>query len=263
MSLQKMRQELISYKTGSFLKAEFGENAFDAAEQGEMEKMKIRIGLFGFTGSGKSSFVNSVSKSLLDDNHGRAVVQSTGAEGTIILEEFFYEYKFRMIDTRGFMDLERCEESELFRILYGQLEDGENIVREGEVISTNKMKKTPLCSQLHVVMWFVKSTDPRLTQQIYNAKNAFVRSHLFDLGVTIIPVVTFADCITKSRDLVKTHAMNTGDGRQQPHFITNFLPELSTDYDESNQRAVLQLVKKAIQLGEESLRARQMKRFVF
>ncbi|XP_077870502.1 uncharacterized protein LOC102804573 isoform X2 [Saccoglossus kowalevskii] len=211
MSLQKMRQELISYKTGSFLKAEFGENAFDAAEQGEMEKMKIRIGLFGFTGSGKSSFVNSVSKSLLDDNHGRAVVQSTGAEGTIILEEFFYEYKFRMIDTRGFMDLERCEESELFRILYGQLEDGENIVR----------------------------------------------------GVTIIPVVTFADCITKSRDLVKTHAMNTGDGRQQPHFITNFLPELSTDYDESNQRAVLQLVKKAIQLGEESLRARQMKRFVF
>ena len=106
--LEKLKQELRDYKTGNKL----GLEAFQDAEPGEMKNMKVRMALFGMTGSGKSALVNTVMKILCGkDEKGVAIEQSSGGEGTTILEEFFPQFNFRLIDTRGFFEFHSLEES--------------------------------------------------------------------------------------------------------------------------------------------------------
>ncbi|XP_077984280.1 uncharacterized protein LOC144438927 [Glandiceps talaboti] len=268
---EDLKTLLLKYKAGDFLRDEFKDcDPFDDALPGEMDEMKIRIGLFGFTGAGKSSFVNSLMKCLLNDDRGRAVRTSFGGEGNIILEEYFNEYGFILLDTRGFMDLEKGGEQEILDILYGRVEAGDEVERESKVTEDSPIviePNTPLSDQLHVVLWFVNATDVRLTQGHYSDRIKFVKDYLFKLGVTIIPVVTFTDTITtepKQRSEIGKQARELcGKLRSKPAvFITNYLPEESKSkiYEESEQRIILNLVKDALVLGERSVKTRQVKR---
>lgn len=93
------RQALFDYQFGSKIhQASF--RGLDISDVG-----KLRIGVFGPTGSGKSCFINTCEGVVLRTDKGSSPIGTTGAEGTIILEDFLPEMFFRLVDTRGFYKL--------------------------------------------------------------------------------------------------------------------------------------------------------------
>ena len=110
-----LKAKLKNYKAGSIE----GLHTFTDALEGEMEGMQIRIAVFGMTGTGKSSLVNTIWKSLYGKESTPAIEQSSGAEGTQILEDFHSRSAagnqlggFVFNDTRGFnFDFSNAEES--------------------------------------------------------------------------------------------------------------------------------------------------------
>ena len=111
-----LREKLKNYKAGSIE----GLDKFTDAAVGEMEGLQIRLAVFGMTGAGKSSLVNTVWKTLYGKDTAPAIEQSSGAEGTRLLEDFSSRAGkenqlggFVFNDTRGFnFDFSNAEESE-------------------------------------------------------------------------------------------------------------------------------------------------------
>ena len=76
--------------------------------------------------------------------------------------------------------------AELFRILYGtvqpgeQLERGKAAERKAKMAGTAgyRLSKPPISDQVHVVLWVVKANDVRLTQGKYMDKFGFLRQQL-------------------------------------------------------------------------------------
>lgn len=115
-----LREKLKNYKAGSIE----GLDTFSDAADGEMEGLQIRLAVFGMTGAGKSSLVNTVLKTLYGKDAAQAIVQSSGAEGTQLLEDFCSRAGkenelggFVFSDTRGFnFDFSNAEESESAKV---------------------------------------------------------------------------------------------------------------------------------------------------
>ena len=113
--IRTLREKLKSYKVGSIE----GLHSFSDALEGEMEGLQIRLAVFGMTGAGKSSLVNTIWKTLYGRENAPAIEQSSGAEGTQLLEDFHSQSGteddrggFVFHDTRGFnFDFNRAEES--------------------------------------------------------------------------------------------------------------------------------------------------------
>ena len=105
------------YKIGDFEK-------FHDAIEGEMEGCCINIAVFGMTGSGKSALINTIFQSL--GYPKVAVIQSTGKEGTKVLESFVLPGKqITLFDTRGFFEMDFKEEGRSFLYLnFGVLDIG-------------------------------------------------------------------------------------------------------------------------------------------
>ena len=113
--VRDLKEKLQNYKAGSIE----GQGSFMDALEGEMEGMQIRLAVFGMTGAGKSSLVNTIWKVLYGKESAPAIEQSSGAEGTQILEDFHSRSAadselggFVFNDTRGFnFDFNIAEES--------------------------------------------------------------------------------------------------------------------------------------------------------
>ena len=113
--IRALREKLKNYKVGSIE----GLHSFSDALEGEMEGLQIRLAVFGMTGAGKSSLVNTIWKTLYGRENAPAIEQSSGAEGTQLLEDFHSQSGteddrggFVFHDTRGFnFDFNRAEES--------------------------------------------------------------------------------------------------------------------------------------------------------
>jgi len=111
----ELQAKLKNYQAGSIE----GLNNFMDSMEGEMEGMQIRLAVFGMTGAGKSSLVNTIWKILYGKESASAIEQSSGAEGTQILEDFHSQSAtgnelggFVFNDTRGFnFDFNSAEES--------------------------------------------------------------------------------------------------------------------------------------------------------
>lgn len=113
--IRTLREKLKNYKVGNIE----GLHSFSDALEGEMEGLQIRLAVFGMTGAGKSSLVNTIWKTLYGRENAPAIEQSSGAEGTQLLEDFHSQSGteddrggFVFHDTRGFnFDFNRAEES--------------------------------------------------------------------------------------------------------------------------------------------------------
>lgn len=131
---------------------------------------KLRIGVFGPTGSGKSCFINTCERVVRKEDKGSVVIQSSGAEGTIILEDFLQEMFFRLVDTRGFFNYDSDEGAEFSDILYGRLRPGDSIRRsEDNPTAENNQPNisntdAPFSDWIHGIILVVKANDPRLKQ---------------------------------------------------------------------------------------------------
>ena len=113
--IHHLKEKLKNYQAGSIE----GLNTFTDAAEGEMEGLRIRLAVFGMTGAGKSSLVNTIWKTLYGKYSAPAIEQSSGAEGTQLLEDFNSRSGtenelggFVFNDTRGFnFDFSDVEES--------------------------------------------------------------------------------------------------------------------------------------------------------
>lgn len=119
--IHDLKEKLKNYTAGSIE----GLNAFTDATEGEMEGMQIRLAVFGMTGAGKSSLVNTIWKTLYGKESAPAIEQTSGGEGTQLLEDFHSRSGtenglgggFVFNDTRGFnFDFSNAEESKFDKV---------------------------------------------------------------------------------------------------------------------------------------------------
>lgn len=271
--VRDLKGKLQNYKAGSIE----GQGSFMDALEGEMEGMQIRLAVFGMTGAGKSSLVNTIWKVLYGKESAPAIEQSSGAEGTQILEDFHSRSAadselggFVFNDTRGFnFDFNIAEENELFRVLYGNVSSGDNIER-GEWAkemakkagqAAHRLEKPPIADQVHVVLWVIMANDVRFQNDQYMDKFDFVRQVLNREGVTIVTAVTHDDKLkSQNKNEIKRKAMAvTGSSRGQTFLFANWLSE-EEEYEIKYQHEVLRMLHTALACGERSVRSRQIQR---
>lgn len=101
--ISELRSKILGYNVGDY-------EQFPDALDGEMEGCCLNIALFGMTGSGKSALINTIFQ-CLELGSEPAVTQSTGKEGTKILETCVLPgNQIALYDTRGFFELDKKEE---------------------------------------------------------------------------------------------------------------------------------------------------------
>ena len=156
------RAELFDYKFGNKIKLDsFKGLAID-------DVTKLRIGVFGPTGSGKSCFINTCERAVRQTDKGTAPDSTTGQEGTITLQDYLPELFFNLVDTRGFFNYNSNETVEFQNILQGKIQPGDNVHRPKEdqedVPAMDLHPCRPFANRLHGVIIIVKANDPRLRE---------------------------------------------------------------------------------------------------
>lgn len=105
--ISSLCSRILEYKIGTY-------EEFHDAMEGEMEGCLLNIVLFGMFGSGKSALINTFHQAL-DLDIQPAVIQSTGKDGTKILERFVLpQIPIALYDTRGFFEMDIKEEGTSF-----------------------------------------------------------------------------------------------------------------------------------------------------
>ena len=160
--VHRRRDELFKYKFGSKTTLDsFRGLAID-------DVTKVRIGVFGPAGSGKSCFINTRERAVRQTQKGSAPDSN---EESIILQDYLYEMFFRLVDTRGFFNYNANETIEFEDILEGRVKPGDNLLRPQP--GTKEAKAAPGlikddCSEfsdkLHGVIIVVKANDSRLKE---------------------------------------------------------------------------------------------------
>jgi len=264
--IEQLIARILKYKVGFY-------ERFDDALPGEMEGFLLNIVLFGMTGSGKSALINNIFKSL--GLSQPAVTQTTGKEGTKILESCDLSGSVTFYDTCGFgFGLDKTEEGELFRILYGIERPGDDLTRDhasaqkaaAAGVGAHRLERPPIADQMHVVVWVIKANDIRFEQGKYREIINFVQHQLKRETITIITVMTFDDELQnmpnpdeERKKLEKAAIEVTGSAKRNIFFISNSVTD-QEDLASVYKERVLQLVEQALKCGELSIKIRQNQR---
>ncbi|XP_078380063.1 uncharacterized protein LOC144663008 isoform X2 [Oculina patagonica] len=265
--ISQLCSRILDYKVGTY------EDFHDALDS-EMDGCSLNIALFGMTGSGKSALINTIFQSL-DLDSEPAVTQSMGKEGTKILETCVLPgNQITLYDTRGFFELNKTEEGELFRILFGIERAGDDLTRdyksaqkaEAAGVGAHRLKRPPILDRIHVVLWVIKANDIRFQTGQYREIIKFVQDRLKQEIITIITVITFDDQIQKKPDadeerkkLKKAAIEVTGSDKKNVFFIANSVRG-HKDHDSEYKKRVLEMLEQALKCGERSIRMRQSTR---
>eukprot|EP00058_Branchiostoma_floridae_P026002 XP_002611492.1 hypothetical protein BRAFLDRAFT_63873 [Branchiostoma floridae] len=125
-----------------------------------------------------------------------AITQSTGKEGTIHLEEFLTKFNFRLIDTRGYFDLDEGWSQELKNILTGKIRPGQTILRDVDDAALApeqhlRSDEAPFGEQIHGVICVMVDKDPRLEQ--YKTRMRSIKEYLREEGFSPVAALAFED----------------------------------------------------------------------
>jgi len=257
---------ILEYKIGTY-------EEFHDALGGEMEGCRLNAAVFGMTGSGKSALINTIFRSLGIKSEP-AITQDAGKEGTKIVDPYAVPgTDITLFDTRGFFEMDRTEEGELFRILFGIEQPGEYLTRgsegaqksESAGVAAHRLKKPPIVDQMHVILWVIKAVDIRFQMGQYREKIKFVQDQLRKATITIITVITFDDEIQRKenadeeREKLKKKALEvTGSLKKNVFMIANSVE--GQEYDSIYRERVLKILELAAKSGERSIRMRQATR---
>ncbi|XP_031570347.1 uncharacterized protein LOC116304714 [Actinia tenebrosa] len=216
------RKGLFAYK--------FGEKTNLASFRGLdiSDVKKLRIGVFGPTGSGKSCFINTCVRAVKQVDKGPVTIGTSGGEGTIILEDFLTDMFTNLVDTRGFFHYDAQEGGEFSDILYGRLKPGDVISRKGDEKEYNVANAdTPFSDWLHGIILVVKANDPRLTKGELRTYLNPVRQILRPRGLSPVTVVTHRDTLRTQEDrnnALESASAATGSSRSHTFFVANYCP---------------------------------------
>ncbi|XP_031570340.1 uncharacterized protein LOC116304710 [Actinia tenebrosa] len=189
---------------------------------------KLRIGVFGPTGSGKSCFINTCERAVLQTDKGSVPIATSGSEGTIVLEDYLSQMFFRLVDTRGFFSYDHHEGREMTDIMYGRIKSGDPIGRQRiKQIYNEGSEEVPLEEWLHGVVLVVKANDVRLRNGSLEMYLKPMREILHSVGLSPVAVVTHRDTLHTQEECdnaLESASAATGSSRSHTFFVANYCP---------------------------------------
>ena len=158
--LRLRRAELYEYRFGTKTRLDsFRSLPIDDVTQ-------LRIGVFGATGSGKRSFINTCERAVRETKKSSVLDSTTVKESTITLQDYLPEMFFRLVDVRGFFIFTANEVVQFRNILEGKFQTGDNVTRpldqEGQGNASVMGTSPAFANQLHGVILVVKANGPWL-----------------------------------------------------------------------------------------------------
>eukprot|EP01105_Mastigella_eilhardi_P028863 TRINITY_DN9828_c0_g1_i1.p1 TRINITY_DN9828_c0_g1~~TRINITY_DN9828_c0_g1_i1.p1 ORF type:complete len:482 (-),score=108.72 TRINITY_DN9828_c0_g1_i1:183-1556(-) len=218
----------------------------------------VKIAMFGQSGVGKSSFINTVARSARNRDCTEAVTQSAGSEGTIILEELMTDFNWHLVDTRGFFANDADEDSEFVQIMEGRIKRGEVIQRGGgNRCLAATAQPLPLMSRVHGVIFVVSATDERLRNGTHATQLDGPKRYLAQNGIKPVTVITHDDLLTSSAERLNAFQMAsrcTGSSRETTFFVANYTKE-RLKRDPRTERQALLAVHAALVIAKQFIEA--------
>ncbi|XP_066287409.1 uncharacterized protein [Branchiostoma lanceolatum] len=254
----RKRQELLNYRFGNF----HGQHYFDGLDIRDIQEEGLRIGLFGPSGSGKSSFINTCERAMNPDlRRGTADVQTAHGEGTIVLQEFLddLDNDFRLVDTRGLFRHNIQEFTALADIVYGRIRPGQEVKFGRPVDNEDSEEYFP--NWLHAIIIVLSATDPRLQDGHTHRNNLKIVRDFMRRRVTT--VITHHDKIDESQeeDVLAKASAATGSARDHTFFVANYhVDKKKTDYN--TEMDAMEVMKSALKVAERYVKIHKIQEMV-
>ena len=164
--LCRLRAKLIDYEFGEYN----GLHSFQGLEIDDVTR--LRIGLFGPTGSGISCFIHGCERVLRQTERGTALYGASGKQVTTMLQDYLPEMFFHLVDTPGFFDV-RESVLEFQSIVEGRIQPGSRVFfvrepREGDELINDLPPCPGFAYKLHGIIFFLHANDPRFKRGFYS-----------------------------------------------------------------------------------------------
>ncbi|XP_078684613.1 uncharacterized protein LOC144918049 [Branchiostoma floridae x Branchiostoma belcheri] len=247
------REKLLKYRFGD----KHGLRSFASIDIRDMQRSKrgLRIGMFGPTGSGKSCFINTCERAIKQTDRGSVETQTTGAEGTILLQEYLDDIegcKFCLVDTRGFFNYSAHEYLAMTNIVYGRIQPGEKIDLNAAKKADKDDSWDTFPNWLHAVAIVLSARDPNLLNGNHKTSLNKIREFMKPRGIAPVCVVTHVDEVKDKSQLetIKQKASAaTGSPESHVFFIQNYHPE-HNERDFSIELRAMEILNSALTVGE-------------
>ncbi|XP_019636254.1 PREDICTED: uncharacterized protein LOC109478882 [Branchiostoma belcheri] len=244
------RRQLLQYNFGD----KHGLRHFASIDIRDMQTSGrgLRIGIFGPSGSGKSSFINTCERVMKQTKKGTCDTQTTGEEGTILVQEYLDDIgsNFCLVDTRGFFNYGKKEYDAMTNIVFGRIKPGEMIDIDDAVLVDKSRDIFP--DYLHGIVIVLSAKDPLLLDGTYTTNLNTIRSFMKPKGISPITVVTHVDRVQDKSELerIKLKASAaTGSPPNHVCFIENYhSPDKGRDFNIELQ--AMKILNAALLVGE-------------
>ncbi|XP_019622048.1 PREDICTED: uncharacterized protein LOC109468238 isoform X1 [Branchiostoma belcheri] len=257
--LRRLQQEALGERT-KLLLYRFGDKHglrnFATIDIRDMQQSArgLRIGMFGPSGSGKSSFINTCERAVKQTIRGTCETQTSGQEGTILVQEYLDNIgsKFCLVDTRGFFNYGNEEFTAMKNIVYGRIKAGEKIEVTGEEQVDESNSQDTFTDWLHAIVIVLSAKDPLLLDGTHTTNLNTIRHFMKPRGIAPVTVITHVDRVRGNHELerIKLKASAaTGSPPNHVYFIQNYHPE-HEERDFNTELQAMKILNAALVVGE-------------